>query len=120
MSWLPVALVTLLAAGHETTATALAWCLERLARHPADLREDPDPFIEEVLRTRPVLSITARKTLQPAVSVTPPAALRTFPIDQPKVVDEALTDYLRENDDAADDEISRWALAHGSAAEIAR
>lgn len=58
-------LVTLLAAGHETTATALAWCLERLARHPVDLREDPDPFIDEVLRTRPVLSITARKTLQP-------------------------------------------------------
>ncbi len=27
-------LVTLLAAGHETTATALAWALERLARHP--------------------------------------------------------------------------------------
>src|SRR3954447_14335871 len=30
-------LVTLLAAGHETTATALAWALERLARHPAAL-----------------------------------------------------------------------------------
>jgi cytochrome P450 len=58
-------LVTLLAAGHETTATALAWALERLARHPAHLTEDPDPFIDEVLRTRPVLSITARKTLQP-------------------------------------------------------
>jgi len=58
-------LVTLLAAGHETTATALAWALERLARHPTDLTTDPDPFIAEVLRTRPVLSITARKTLQP-------------------------------------------------------
>ncbi|MDA0184088.1 cytochrome P450 [Solirubrobacter phytolaccae] len=58
-------LVTLLAAGHETTATALAWALERLARHPTDLTQDPDPFIDEVLRTRPVLSITARKTLQP-------------------------------------------------------
>ncbi|RKQ91437.1 cytochrome P450 [Solirubrobacter pauli] len=58
-------LVTLLAAGHETTATALAWALERLARHPTDLTEDPDPFIDEVLRTRPVLAITARKTLQP-------------------------------------------------------
>lgn len=58
-------LVTLLAAGHETTATALAWALERLARHPQDLTRDPDPFINEVLRTRPVLSITARKTLQP-------------------------------------------------------
>ena len=30
-------LVTLLAAGHETTATALAWALERLARHPFPL-----------------------------------------------------------------------------------
>jgi cytochrome P450 len=61
-------LVTLLAAGHETTATALAWALERLARHPeTDLSGDArlDAAIREVLRTRPVLSITARKTLQP-------------------------------------------------------
>jgi cytochrome P450 len=61
-------LVTLLAAGHETTATALAWALERLARHPdTDLSTDAaiDAAIREVLRTRPVLSITARKTLQP-------------------------------------------------------
>ena len=27
-------LVTLLVAGHETTATALAWAIERLVRHP--------------------------------------------------------------------------------------
>jgi cytochrome P450 len=61
-------LVTLLAAGHETTATALAWALERLARHPrTDLSGDAaiDAAIKEVLRTRPVLSITARRTLQP-------------------------------------------------------
>jgi cytochrome P450 len=61
-------LVTLLAAGHETTATALAWALERLARHPlTELGDDAhlDAAIREVLRTRPVLSITARKTLQP-------------------------------------------------------
>ncbi len=60
-------LVTLLAAGHETTATALAWALERLARHPFPLTDDDhiDAFVKEVLRTRPVLSITARKTLQP-------------------------------------------------------
>jgi cytochrome P450 len=60
-------LVTLLAAGHETTATGLAWALERLARHPAPLtsEEEIDAFVKEVLRTRPVLSITARKTLQP-------------------------------------------------------
>jgi cytochrome P450 len=61
-------LVTLLAAGHETTATALAWALERLARHPGtDLGDDAhiDAAVKEVLRTRPVLSITARRVLQP-------------------------------------------------------
>ena len=59
--------MTLLAAGHETTATALAWALERLARHPFPLDTDEhiDAFVKEVLRTRPVLTITARKTLQP-------------------------------------------------------
>ena len=31
--------VTLLAAGHETTAGSLAWALERLARHPARGRQ---------------------------------------------------------------------------------
>ena len=30
-------LMTLLVAGHETTATALAWALERLVRHPDKL-----------------------------------------------------------------------------------
>jgi len=60
-------LVTLLAAGHETTATALAWALERLARRPTELDTDEqiDAFVREVLRTRPVLSITARRVLQP-------------------------------------------------------
>src|SRR3954470_1187084 len=61
-------LITLLAAGHETTAGALAWALERLARHPrvlARLREDEpgyaDAVVKEVLRTRPVLTVAARK-----------------------------------------------------------
>jgi cytochrome P450 len=80
--------VTLLAAGHETTAGSLAWALERLARHPgvaARLREGGDAYLEatvkEVLRVRPVLSITPRKvvepfavgawTLPPGVHVTP-------------------------------------------------
>ena len=80
--------VTLLAAGHETTAGSLAWALERLARHPrvaARLREGDDAYLEatvkEVLRLRPVLSITPRKvvepftaggwTLPPGVHVTP-------------------------------------------------
>jgi cytochrome P450 family 135 len=65
-------LVTLLAAGHETTAGALAWALERLARHPhvlARLREDEpgyaDAVVKEVLRTRPVLTVAARKLRAP-------------------------------------------------------
>ena len=65
-------LVTLLAAGHETTAGALAWALERLARHPevlARLREDEpgyaDAVVKEVLRTRPVLTVAARKLVAP-------------------------------------------------------
>jgi cytochrome P450 len=80
--------VTLLAAGHETTAGSLAWALERLARHPhvaARLRDGDDAYLDatvkEVLRLRPVLSITPRKvvepfttgewTLPPGVHVTP-------------------------------------------------
>ena len=65
-------LVTLLAAGHETTAGSLAWALERLARHPevlARLRDDEpgyaDAVVKEVLRTRPVLTIAARKLVAP-------------------------------------------------------
>src|SRR5581483_5528176 len=59
-------LVTLLTAGHETTATALAWALERLARHPgclARLRAELeagderylDAVVKETLRSRPVV-----------------------------------------------------------------
>jgi cytochrome P450 family 135 len=59
-------LVTLLTAGHETTATGLAWAFERLMRNPgslARLREELaagesaylDAVAKEVLRSRPVV-----------------------------------------------------------------
>ena len=64
-------LVTLLVAGHETTATSLAWSIERLVRHPdklARLRDEVaagedeylDAVCKETLRLRPVLPIVAR------------------------------------------------------------
>lgn len=64
-------LLTLLIAGHETTATALAWLFERLLRHPAALarsRDDP-PYLEasirESLRVRPILHFAMRRTTAP-------------------------------------------------------
>src|SRR4051794_21451613 len=58
-------LLTLLVAGHETTAGALAWAAERLARHPeAFERLDDDAYadavVRETLRLRPVLAIVVR------------------------------------------------------------
>ncbi|MFB9685122.1 cytochrome P450 [Amycolatopsis plumensis] len=65
-------LLTLLTAGHETTATTLAWAVERLRRHPALLAELTeaedtkllDATILEVQRTRPVIDLTARQVKQ--------------------------------------------------------
>ena len=65
-------LLTLLTAGHETTATTLAWAVERLRRHPGVLRELAeaddskllDATILEVQRTRPVIDLTARQVKQ--------------------------------------------------------
>ena len=66
-------LMTLLAAGHETTATALAWAFERLARHPDVVRrireeEDEtylDAVVKETLRIRPVITDVIRKLKEP-------------------------------------------------------
>ncbi len=70
-------LITLLTAGHETTATALAWSFERLARHPGvaeRVRDElaqggPGPYldsvIKEVLRLRPVVYDTPRALSEP-------------------------------------------------------
>jgi cytochrome P450 len=65
-------LVTLLAAGHETTAGSLAWALERLARAPevyARVRAGDEAWIDavvkETLRIRPVLTVAPRKLAAP-------------------------------------------------------
>jgi cytochrome P450 len=69
-------LVTLLVAGHETTANALAWAVERLIRHPdklerlsAEVRAGQDEYLEavvtETLRLRPVISLVARRLTEP-------------------------------------------------------
>ncbi|MBJ7338509.1 cytochrome P450 [Mycolicibacterium sp.] len=66
-------LLTLLAAGHETTATTLAWAVERLRRHPRllsrlahDIDEGASELLQatifEVQRTRPVIDATVRLT----------------------------------------------------------
>jgi len=69
-------LVTMLVAGHETTATGLAWTFERLVRHPGVLArlvdeletgEDPylDAVVKESLRVRPVLNFAMRRVAAP-------------------------------------------------------
>jgi cytochrome P450 len=69
-------LMTLLVAGHETTATGLGWAFERLLRHPdalARATEDArggdgsylDAVVKEILRLRPVLPLVARKLREP-------------------------------------------------------
>jgi len=70
-------LMTLLLAGHETTATALAWTIERLVRTPRvlqRLREEVeagestdylDATIKEALRLRPVVPGVIRQLQRP-------------------------------------------------------
>jgi cytochrome P450 len=68
-------LTTLIAAGHETTATAIAWGTELLAHNPAVMakaREGDDAYLQalakEVLRIRPPVPVSsARHVLEPFV-----------------------------------------------------
>ena len=68
-------LITLLIAGHETTATALSWTFERLVRNPDVLAravqaadDGDDAYLAalsmEALRVRPVFPDVARKTTE--------------------------------------------------------
>jgi cytochrome P450 len=74
-------LMTLLVAGHETTASTLAWAFERISREPdvlARLTEevrdgDSDEYllatIHETLRRRPVLPNTAPRLVKKPITV---------------------------------------------------
>jgi len=69
--------MTLLVAGHETTSTTLAWCFERLQRHPhclerlqEEIASDAgdaylDAVVNETLRTRPVIDQAVRTLTRP-------------------------------------------------------
>jgi cytochrome P450 len=69
-------LLTLLTAGHETTATSLSWAVERLCRHPEKLQrlcEEAEAgeeayltaTIQETLRLRPVIAGVIRRLTEP-------------------------------------------------------
>jgi cytochrome P450 len=69
-------LLALLVAGHETTASSLAWTVERLLRHPDILRRLEQEAageestlrtatILEIQRVRPVIGATGRMVMQP-------------------------------------------------------
>lgn len=70
-------LVTVIGAGHETTATALAWAFERLLRTPAVMErlqrslQESDAYLEatikEALRIRPVITDAARRLTRDVV-----------------------------------------------------
>lgn len=73
-------LVTLLLAGHETTATALAWALHELGRDPQQLRRAQDAadagdadglayleaVLKESMRLHPVIPMVVRTLMEPA------------------------------------------------------
>ena len=90
-------LVTLLLAGHETTATALAWALYELGRDPAQLARardaaaaGDDAYLEAVLkesmRLHPVIPMVVRHLMEPAT---------IGGIDLPRGVNVGAVDHAR-------------------------
>ena len=83
-------LFTMLAAGHETTATGLAFAFDLIPRHPdvlARLRDEPDDIdyldavVTETLRIRPVLDAAERTLAAPrrVCDYDLPAGIRVYP-----------------------------------------
>ena len=69
-------LMTVIAAGHETTATGLSWFFERVVRHPeveerlrAEIAAGEDEYLDatvrETLRVRPVIMDVVRRITRP-------------------------------------------------------
>ncbi len=72
-------LISLLLAGHETTANSLAWAWERLTRTPdaynelydavrtdrADKADQIEYVIQETMRSRPVIPVIGRRVMEP-------------------------------------------------------
>jgi cytochrome P450 len=94
-------LMTLLVAGHETTASELAWAFERLVRAPEVLARvvdsvDDDAYltatIQETLRRRPVLPNSAPRLVKKPI--------RIGPIDYPAGVAITPNAYLIHHDPA--------------------
>ena len=83
-------LFTMLSAGHETTATGLAFAFDLLPRHPevlGRLRDDPgddaylDAVVTETLRVRPVIDAAERTLAVPRTvcGYDLPAGIRVYP-----------------------------------------
>jgi hypothetical protein len=97
-------LVTLLLAGHETTATGLAWTFERLVRNPAVLmaatraaHEGDDAYLDAVitesLRVRPVVPDITRKLTE---EVTFGEGARQLTLPEGTFVDPAIYLVMRD------------------------